>query len=185
MPATFSGRGQSPGLQVAREATGSGQGAPDYFMVWEELNASISASASASAWYLWEQNHRKRKKPGRQKGVSRKLEAAMWGLTQNSGTTSVWGSWASPKPRSNAQSPPPPPPLWKLEGAEAGGPEVGRPEGAFVQIRRKDRRSPKPAQGDGLEARGSISAPDLPPGAVNMWGAPPPGLPPRCPRALP
>lgn len=53
----------APRRQAAREAGSSGPGGSDYCIIWEELNASIFASASASEWHLWEQNHRKRKKP--------------------------------------------------------------------------------------------------------------------------
>lgn len=78
---------------------------PDYCVVWVELNASISASTSASERHLWEQNHRKRKKPAGRKQVSGRREGATWGLTQSPGTSAVGVSWASLKPRSNSQSP--------------------------------------------------------------------------------
>lgn len=74
-PATFSGGSQSLGLQAER--LGSGPGGPDYSIVWEELNASISASTTASERHLWEQNHRKRKKPASKRLVSGRRRSNM------------------------------------------------------------------------------------------------------------
>lgn len=56
-------------LLAAREAEGSRPGGPDYGVVWEELKASTCALASASERHRWEQNHRKRKKPARERLV--------------------------------------------------------------------------------------------------------------------
>lgn len=80
-PSTFPGGAQSLGLQAARERRSSGRGGADYSIVWEELNLSISVSISASERRLWEQNHRKRKKPAREKRVSGRLEGETRGLT--------------------------------------------------------------------------------------------------------
>lgn len=58
---TFSSGSQGLGCRQPEELAAPGQEA-DY-CVWEELNASISASTSASERHFWKQNHRKRKKP--------------------------------------------------------------------------------------------------------------------------
>ncbi|KAK2085129.1 hypothetical protein P7K49_036429 [Saguinus oedipus] len=68
-PVTLSIKSCDLRLLAAREAERSRPGGPDYGVVWEELKASIFALASASERHRWEQNHRKRKKPARERLV--------------------------------------------------------------------------------------------------------------------
>lgn len=91
----FSGGSQSLGVPAARGAGGSRPGGPGYCVIWEELNASISASAAASASerHLWKQNHRKRKKPTRESLVHENAVGGSRGLSQKPGT-SLWGTEA-------------------------------------------------------------------------------------------
>lgn len=103
-PATFSGRSWGHGLQADRKAGGSGPGGPGYSMVWEVLNASTSASTSASKRHLWEQNHRKRKKPAGGSLVSG-CTAGAAGPTQDPGTSLAQATWASQTRTSNSQTP--------------------------------------------------------------------------------
>lgn len=63
-------------------------------MVWEVLNASTSASTSASERHLWEQNHRKRKRPAGGSLVSGCMAGAA-GPTQDPGTSLAQVTWAS------------------------------------------------------------------------------------------
>lgn len=103
-PAIFSTGSQGLRLQAAREAGGSrpgGPDSPDYCTIWEELNASIFASE----WRLWEQNHRKRKKPARKRLVSGSVSGTAWGLLQDPGTSLTGVSGASLRPSSNSQKP--------------------------------------------------------------------------------
>ena len=103
-PAIFSRGSQGLRLQAAREAGGSrpgGPDSPDYCIIWEELNASISASERR----LWEQNHRKRKKPARKRLVSGSIAGTAWGLLQSAGISLVGVSGASLSPSSNSQKP--------------------------------------------------------------------------------
>lgn len=66
---------QSLGCRQPERLAAPGQEA-DYCVVWEELNASFSASTSASERHFWEQNHRKRKKPASKRLVGRRITGA-------------------------------------------------------------------------------------------------------------
>lgn len=91
-PSVFSGGNQYLRVQAARESGDSRPRGPGYCIIWEELNASISACAAASdsERHLWKQNHRKRKKPTRERLVCENTMGASWGLSQKPGT-SFWG----------------------------------------------------------------------------------------------
>lgn len=135
-PATFPGGAQSLRLQAAREARASGQGGPDYSIVWEELNLSISVSISASERRFWEQNHRKRKKPAREKVGQRETRRRDAGPHLESRDLLSGGELGFPKAQEKI-SESLPVGNQKGQSTEAGGPIVSKPEGASVQIRRK------------------------------------------------